>query len=176
MITFDVKNDENNGKENRGNRVLSFVKENSTFVTLLTTILTTLVTVLATNLYKLCAYWFYKGRYDYFNIPSEFIKINYEISIWEFLRVASIVLVVLLIIFFHCMAFYRVQHKHKKLKKIILSGLIILIAPITIGVLLIVYVKKISNLSIIEILMDIYMSPKVYVVCLILGVVLYYII
>lgn len=128
----------------RWNKFSDWVKGNGG----LFAVLTTIISVCINFLYKGCAYLYHKGRYDYWNIPDEYMIVNYETTLFGFVVTIASVVVGFLLIYLHGCAIYIIQCNNKKIKKYLYMFLLIIFVPIIFLLLLFVYLVSQSSLEI----------------------------
>lgn len=128
----------------RWNKFSDWVKENGG----LFAVLTTLISVCINFLYEGCAYLYHKGRYDYWNIPDEYMIVNYETTLFGFVATIASVVAGFLLIYLHGCAIYIIQCNKKKIKKYLYVFLLLIPVPIIFLLILFAYLVYQSSLEI----------------------------
>lgn len=109
-------------------------------------IIVTILTFILTNAFKIIAYSYHKGRYEYLKIPNEYISVDYEQTLFSFLGVMAISIFVILLIYVHSKGLDAIKEKSRGIKKVIKLIGATIVAPIIIMVILSMYL--ISQLTI----------------------------
>ncbi len=96
----------------------------------LITAMISVISIIVTAVFRAGTYLYYKGYYDFWNIPSAYIVVNYNDTLFKFLLSMSLVIIVIGISSIYMYYFRKIAEKNKGLNKILKLLCMMLIIPI----------------------------------------------
>lgn len=119
-------------------KIRKAIKKINEYIPLITVIVSA-ISVLVTGLFKAGAYLYCKGYYDFWNIPADYITLNYQNLLYNFLLTMGIVTICIGLSNLYVFAFKKILKKEKLFTKIIQCVGMILVVPLLVIVIFVVY-------------------------------------
>lgn len=119
-----------------------------------------IISLLVVWIFKMGTYLYCKGCYDFWNIPVDYIAINYQNILYKFL--VTVVGVVLFIGFSNIYTFLWIKVREIKNKKVRIRKRVILILVIPFLVIVFEVIYLLSQCSLLEVLAYVFYMPKFF--------------